>query len=80
MIRANIADVKMNLSKFLDQVAEGEVVLVCRRNVPIAEIRGLAKPVTERRIGTARGLITIPDSFFEPLPDELLAAFEGKEP
>ena len=32
----------------------------------------------KRPIGLAKGRLEIPDSFFEPLPDEMLDAFEGK--
>jgi hypothetical protein len=31
-----------------------------------------------RRLGTARGKIPVPPEFFEPLPEELLRAFEGR--
>jgi hypothetical protein len=30
------------------------------------------------RIGAAVGEFTVPDSFFEPLPDDVLNAFNGK--
>ncbi len=30
----------------------------------------------QRPIGLAKGILTVPDSFFEPLPDDLLNAFE----
>ena len=37
------------------------------------------KPAKESRpIGLGKGLVEIPDSFFEPLPEELLRLFEGK--
>jgi len=37
------------------------------------------KPPAERRpVGLGKGLVEIPDSFFEPLPEELLRLFEGK--
>ncbi len=78
MIRINIADAKANLSRYLASVEDGETILVCRRNMPVAEIRPVARPVTEPRpVGIDRGM-TIPSSFFDPLPDELLDAFEGK--
>jgi hypothetical protein len=32
----------------------------------------------QRPIGMAKGLLQIPPGFFDPLPDELLDAFEGK--
>ncbi len=76
----NIQAAKTHLSKHLGALtAEGRIVL-CRRNRPVAEIRLLPEePRRERRLGLARGEFTIPDSFFDPLPDELLGAFEGKE-
>ncbi len=48
---------------------------------PIAEIRPLPKPQKKKRpIGLAEGQFTIPDSFFDPLPDDLMEYFEGKKP
>lgn len=32
-----------------------------------------------RPIGLAKGRFEIPESFFEPLPDDMLDAFEGKQ-
>ena len=75
MIRVNIAEAKARLSSVLESVQRGETVVLCRRNVPIAEIRALpGLPAGERPVGIDRG-IKIPDSFFEPLPDEMLRAF-----
>ena len=34
--------------------------------------------VSPRPIGLGKGLAEIPDSFFDPLPDDLLNLFEGK--
>lgn len=34
-------------------------------------------PIKKRPIGLAKGLVEIPASFFEPLPDDILDAFEG---
>ena len=77
MIRVNVAEAKAHLSRYLESVERGETVVLCRRNVPIAEIRALPKPTLEPRpVGIDRGM-TISTAFFEPLPDDLLAAFEG---
>ena len=77
MIKVNLADAKSHLSQYLDSVERGETVILCRRNVPIAEIRPLPKPPTQLRpIGTDPDLV-VPDSFFEPLPEDLINAFEG---
>ena len=77
MIRINVTEAKTHLSRYLRRVERGETIVLCRRNVPIAEIRPLAKQTREPRpVGVDRGM-TIPDAFFEPLPDDLLATFEG---
>ena len=77
MIKVNIAQARADLSHYLARVERGETVTLCRRNVPIAEIRPLrATPGGERPIGIDRGM-KVPASFFEPLPDEMLRAFGG---
>ena len=77
MRRINIADAKAHLSQYVDSVERGETIVLCRRNVPVAEIRPMPQPLTEPRpVGIYPGLV-IPDSFFEPLPEDLLQAFEG---
>ena len=77
MIRINIAEAKARLSHYLESVQRGETVVVCRRNVPIAEIRPLPRrPRRKRPVGIDRGM-ELPASFFEPLPDAVLDAFEG---
>ena len=78
MKKVNLYEAKTRLSALVDRVAEGETVVICRRNVPAAELRPVPKPRRTRRpIGLAKGF-TVPPSFFEPLPEDLLAAFEGR--
>ena len=79
MIKLNIHEAKTHLSRYLDKLKKGETIILCKHNEPVAEIRGLpSPPLRKRPIGLAKGLLTIPASFFEPLPDELLNAFSGK--
>jgi len=74
----NIYEAKAKLSEFLDLAARGERVLICKRNRPIAELRAVESARTEPRpIGLARGQMVVPDSFFQPLPDDILDAFDG---
>ena len=44
MIRINIAEAKTHLSRYLISVEDGETILLCRRNMPVAEIRPLNVP------------------------------------
>ncbi|MBW2261352.1 MAG: type II toxin-antitoxin system prevent-host-death family antitoxin [Deltaproteobacteria bacterium] len=81
MIMVNIHQAKAQLSSLLEKAARGERVVLCRRNVPVAEIRPL--PEARRRprpVGLARmqwGEFTVPEEFFEPLPRDVLEGFEG---
>ena len=77
MIRINMHEAKTHLSRYVAQLQEGETILLCRRNEPVAEIRALPRARAKRRpFGLARGQFTVPDSFFEPLPDDILEAFD----
>ena len=73
MIKLNIHQAKTHLSRYLKDVEAGETILLCRHNVPIAEIRPLPKQrKTSRQLGTAKGKVAAPLEFFEPLPAFLL--------
>lgn len=79
MSNVNVAKMKAHLSEYLDRVAAGETVTICRRNVPVAELRPVAgRPTGPRPIGLMKGQFEVPESFFEPLDDELLDLFEGR--
>lgn len=77
MIRLNMHEAKTHLSKYLAKLKQGDVIVLCRRNTPVAEIRAL--PAARRKprpLGLAKGF-EVPAAFFEPLPEELLDAFEA---
>ena len=77
MIMVNIHEAKTRLSALLEQVAGGDRVLICKRNQPVAELRHVRTArSTPRPLGLAKGLVELPAAFFEPLPEELVEAFE----
>lgn len=79
MIRLNVHEAKTHLSRHLSALERGETILLCKRNRPIAEIRALpARRREPRPLGLAAGRIEVPQSFFEPLPEDLADAFENK--
>lgn len=79
MIRINIHQAKTHLSRYLARLRAGETIIVCNRNVPVAEIRPLPRRRKAKRpIGLARGTFSVPPAFFEPLPEEELAAWETR--
>ncbi len=79
MIKLNIHEAKTHLSKYLKLVSKGETILLCKRNIPIAEIRSIPqKHQSKRPLGLANGMFEVPPAFFEPLPDELVKSFYGE--
>ena len=80
MIKLNIHEAKTHLSRYLDQLLDGESIILCKKNVPIAEIRPLPKVRQDKRpIGLAAGEFKISPTFFEPLPDDIVASFREDE-
>jgi antitoxin (DNA-binding transcriptional repressor) of toxin-antitoxin stability system len=81
MIKLNVHEAKTHLSRYLERLARGETILLCKRNIPIAEIRPLPRARRNKRpLGLAKGKLRLPPRFFEPLPSELIDAFHGQEP
>ncbi len=80
MIKLNIHEAKTHLSRYLSRLTRGESILLCKRNVPIAEIRPI-KPgrKTKRPLGLAKDKVEVPPEFFEPLPADVLNSFYGAE-
>lgn len=78
-VRLNIHDAKTHLSRYLNELGCGDRIVLCRRNQPIAEIRLLPQvDQPPRKLGLAEGEFLVDDAFFEPLPEEIIASFEGK--
>ena len=76
MIKVNIHQAKTHLSEYLAALEKGEIIVICKRNVPIAEIRGIPHSAKSARpIGLAKGTFEIPASFFEPLPADIINPF-----
>ena len=72
----NVHQAKTQLSRLLAQVEAGEDVVIARRGEPVARLVG-CKAATKRQPDVLKGRVVVPDSFFDPLPDEELAAWEG---
>ena len=44
----------------------------------LKKLVALQNPKPVRKAGSMKGRFEVPDSFFEPLPEDILDAFEGK--
>lgn len=76
----NIHQAKTHFSAYLAKLKKGETIMICNRNIPIAEMRAIpqvsAKP---RPIGLAKKEFKIPPAFFEELPPEILDYFSKQK-
>jgi antitoxin (DNA-binding transcriptional repressor) of toxin-antitoxin stability system len=72
-------DAKTHLSRYVAELQEGETLLLCNRNAPVAELRRVeTKPRKTPRFGLSKGQYEVPEAFFTPLPDDLEKAFRGE--
>ena len=74
----NIHAAKTQLSKLLDAAAAGEEVIIAKAGKPVARLVSIHAAPTPRRLGILDGKIHVPDDFDDPLPDEIIAEFEGR--
>lgn len=74
----NIHVAKTQLSKLIEAAERGEKVIIARAGKPVAQLVALQNQKPARKAGSMKGLFEVPDSFFDPLPENLLDAFEGK--
>ena len=67
----NIAEAKAKLSEFLDAVAQGEQVIICNRNRPLAELRAIEPVRTGPRDLNPMfpGSTFMTNAFFEPMTE-----------
>jgi antitoxin (DNA-binding transcriptional repressor) of toxin-antitoxin stability system len=78
MIRINIHEAKTHLSRYLLRLKGDDRILICKRNVPIAELRALpSESRTARPFGLAKGLFEVPDDFNAPLPEDEVERWYG---
>jgi prevent-host-death family protein len=66
---ANIADLKNNLSKFLTMVQDGEIIAICKRNIPIAHLIPISNnPQTNNtKLGCGLGSVEIIEDLTQPM-------------
>lgn len=75
METVNIHQAKTHLSRLVQRVEAGEEIVIARGGKPVARLVPLATELKPRVFGRLKGRIKIADDFDDPLPDELLAAF-----
>ncbi len=77
MFVVNVHQAKTQLSRLLARVEAGEEVVIARRGEPVARLVA-CKPRSKRQPDVLKGKVVIPESFFEPLSEAELRAWEGQ--
>jgi antitoxin (DNA-binding transcriptional repressor) of toxin-antitoxin stability system len=79
MIKVNIQEAKTHLSRYLEQVENGDVVILCRHNHPVAELRAVQPiPLNRPRVaGLLKGLVHFDPAAFAPMSEAELAEFDA---
>lgn len=72
----NVHEAKTHLSRLLEDVRAGEEIILAKAGIPCARLVPLEK-LKERPVGFVSGSVT--DAFFEPLTEEELASWEGRD-
>ena len=74
----NIHEAKTHLSRLVEDAAAGEEIILAKAGRPLARLvpLGIGKAV---HFGLLKNTLIIPDDFDAPLPDTVLADFEGRD-
>ena len=77
MYQINIHQAKTQLSKLVEEAAQGQDIIIAKAGKPIARLVALEKkPQLPRNPGGLKGQIWISDDFDEPMTDEELALWQ----
>jgi prevent-host-death family protein len=74
----NIHEAKTQFSRLVDAAASGEEIVIAKAGKPAARLVPMERAKITRRFGGLKGKVRIADDFDAPLPDDLIAAFEGR--
>jgi prevent-host-death family protein len=67
---------KTHLSQLLARVEAGEEIVLARGRQPIARLVPYHRRAAKRQFGALRDVVSVGPEFFEPLPEDELAAWE----
>jgi prevent-host-death family protein len=73
----NIHAAKTHFSRLIEDVAAGEEVVIAKAGKPVARLVPIGKS-GKRTLGVLKGRLRVPRNFDAPLPEEVIAAFEGR--
>ena len=79
MRTVNIHAAKTQLSRLVDAAAAGEEIIIAKAGEPLVTLVPVKRRAKPRVPGKWRGKVWMAEDF-DKLPDDVLDAFEGKQP
>lgn len=74
----NIHEAKTHLSRLVDEVSNGEEIVIAKAGKPLARLIPFRQRTKTRTLGALVGRLSVPDDFDAPLSPDTLADFEGR--
>jgi antitoxin (DNA-binding transcriptional repressor) of toxin-antitoxin stability system len=78
MMIVDIGEAANQLSQLIEAAADGEEVVIINAGLAAARLVAMRPVRPGSCFGSMKGMITIADDFDDPLPDDIIAAFEGR--
>ena len=79
VVKITLKDMERNLSAYLRRAQAGETLVVTESGKPVVEIKqSIQLPTSPRPFALCAGEFMVPADFDAPLPDDLIADFEGR--
>jgi prevent-host-death family protein len=75
----NVYQAKTKLSQLIDRASHGEEIVIGRNGRPVAKLVPYGPGQAQRKLGILAGHVRMADDFDAPLPEKILAAFEGRK-
>lgn len=77
MHQVTVHEAKTHLSRLLREIVDGEEVVITRSGQPVARLVAIqeGRPI----FGVDEGRFVVPDEFDEPLDEDLVRVFEGRD-
>ena len=74
----NIHEAKTHLSRLLERVSDGEEIVIAKAGKPVARLSSVDAQRKALPYGILKGKLKIRAGFDDPLPDDFIAALEGR--
>lgn len=79
MRTVNMHEAKTHLSRLVEDASEGEEIVIAKAGKPVARLVPVRPMRKRRKLGWLKGKLEVPEDFDAPLPDEVIAEFEGRD-